>query len=138
MGCKLLYPDSDIIQHAGGVIEPNALTKHLGYMEKDRGQCDQVLKCDYVTGAAFAIRRDVIEQIGMLDEKYFPILLEENDFCMRTKRAGFEIYYIPQSVVIHHESMTTEKLSPGFLYKYHKNRFDSFSKILVANKFFGP
>lgn len=122
LGAKLLYPDGRTIQHAGGVMEPNGLTKHLGYMETDEGQHDTPRECDYVSGAAFAIRRDVLERVGPLDAAYFPIYFEENDFCARVRRAGFGVHYIPAAAVIHHESMTTKKLSFGFLKKYHRNR----------------
>lgn len=134
LGCKLLYPGGKTIQHAGGVIEPNALTKHLGYMEPDDGRFDELRRCDYVTGAAFAIKREVMEKIGLLDPEYFPIYFEENDYCARAARAGFGVYYVPRAVVIHHESMTTKKLSFGFLCKYHRNRLRFMIKNFSAEE----
>ena len=122
LGCKLLYPGGEIIQHAGGLIEANALTKHVGYGERDEGQHNRRTRCAYVTGAAFAIRRETMERIGLLDADFFPIYFEEIDFCFRAERAGYGSYYVPGAEVIHHESMTTKRLSYGFLCKYHKNR----------------
>jgi len=133
MGCKLLYPGSDVIQHAGGLLEPNALTKHIGYMEHDRGQYGEVRRCDYVTGAAFAIRREALERVGTLDPEYFPIYFEECDFCFRVARAGYGVYYVPAAVVVHHESMTTKRMSYGFLCKYQRNRL----RFIIKN-FDGP
>jgi len=130
LGCKLLYPDGKTIQHAGGWIEPNGLTHHRGYGEVDRGQYDDVKESEYVTGAAFAMKREAIQKIGLLDEKYFPIYFEEIDYCTRAAVAGYKIYYVPQAVVIHHESRTTGKFSPGFLFKYNKNRW----RYLLKNK----
>lgn len=132
LGCKLLYPGGEIIQHAGGFIEPNGLTGHFGYEEKDQGQYDDVRSCDYITGAAMAISRKTIETVGILDPGYFPIYFEEIDYCTRAKKASFDVLYIPDARIIHHESRTTNKYSPGFLYKYHKNRL----RYLFKNKSF--
>jgi GT2 family glycosyltransferase len=123
LGCKLLYPgDEKIIQHAGGLVEANALSKHVGYGERDEGQHNGRTRCAYVTGAAFAIRRETLERVGLLDAGFFPIYYEELDFCYRAARAGYGSYYVPDAEVIHHESMTTKRLSFGFLCKYHRNR----------------
>ncbi|TAK34032.1 MAG: glycosyltransferase family 2 protein [Chloroflexota bacterium] len=121
-GCKLFDPDERTIQHAGGVVHPNALTNHLGAGEADAGQHDGIRDVDYVTGAALAIRRDVIESCGALDTGYFPAYFEELDLCQRVRRAGFRVVYIPRSVAVHHESSSTQKFSPSFFYFYHKNR----------------
>jgi GT2 family glycosyltransferase len=122
LGCKLLYPDRKTIQHCGGIVQANALTNHIGYGEEDRGQYDRIAEVSYVTGAAIAIRRDVIERIGYLDAGYFPIYFEEIDYCWRARRAGYACLFVPGAVVYHHESLTTKRLSSGFHYKYNKNR----------------
>jgi GT2 family glycosyltransferase len=118
MGCKLLYPDGKTIQHAGGVVESNALTHHIGYEQPDDGRYDERLDVDYATGAALAIRREVVDRIGMLDEGYFPIYFEETDYCWRVRAAGYRIVYIPDCVVLHHESRTQGRFSFKFNYRY--------------------
>ena len=55
---------------------------------------------DQVMGAFFAIRRKVIEQIGMMDERFF-LWFEEVDFCKRAKDAGWKVIYTPKSEVLH-------------------------------------
>jgi N-acetylglucosaminyl-diphospho-decaprenol L-rhamnosyltransferase len=57
-------------------------------------------KTDWVAGASLLIRREVLEQIGLLDEGYF-MYYEEVDYCLRAKRAGWECWYVPQSRVVH-------------------------------------
>lgn len=54
-----------------------------------------------VMGACFLIRREVIEQIGGLDERYF-IWFEEVDYCKMAIQAGWEVVYAPGTTVIHH------------------------------------
>lgn len=122
-GVRLLYPDRRTIQHLGGIIEPNGLTRHVDYgASRDAQSRQEPFESDYVTGAAFAIRRRTIAQIGLLDEGYWPIYFEEVDWCERARRRGWRIRIVPDSTVIHHESQTTDKLSRRFLTMYNRNR----------------
>jgi GT2 family glycosyltransferase len=122
LGCKLLYPDKRTIQHAGGIIHPNGLTDHRGHGEEDQGQYDSVTPQPYVTGAAFAIRRLLLDRLGYLDQGYYPIYFEEIDYCVRARRLAYDCLYVPGAVVYHAESRTTHRWSQSFLYKYNKNR----------------
>lgn len=121
-GCKLFYPDRKTIQHAGGIIYPNGNTLHLGARELDRGQYDIACERDYVTGAALALRRSALEQVGLLDPAYFPIYFEEVDLQRRLARAGWKIWYEPKAWLVHHESQTQGAGSPKFVYNYTFNR----------------
>jgi GT2 family glycosyltransferase len=60
----------------------------------------QKQKVDQVMGAAFMIRRKVLQTIGLLDERYF-IWFEEVDYCRMAKNAGFEVWYTPEIEIIH-------------------------------------
>ena len=55
---------------------------------------------DWVSACAVIIRREVFEQIGVLDENYF-MYYEEVDFCLRTAAAGWERWYVPAARVVH-------------------------------------
>lgn len=55
---------------------------------------------DWLSGASMLVRREVFETIGLLDEEYF-LYYEETDFCLRTRRAGWECWYVPESRVVH-------------------------------------
>jgi N-acetylglucosaminyl-diphospho-decaprenol L-rhamnosyltransferase len=61
---------------------------------------DRPHKADWVAGACMIIRTNVIREIGLMDEKYF-MYFEEVDYCRRVKRAGWSIWYVPESRVIH-------------------------------------
>ena len=63
---------------------------------------------DWVSGASFFVRSEVIEQIGLLDETYF-MYYEETDFCLRAKQAGWERWYVPGAVVRHEHKAETDK-----------------------------
>ncbi len=56
---------------------------------------------DQVMGAAFMIRRSALDQIGLLDERYF-IWFEEVDYCKRAKDRGLQVWYAPCASITHH------------------------------------
>jgi hypothetical protein len=67
---------------------------------------DEVHDTDWVAGASMLIRREVFEQIGLLDENYF-LYYEEVDFCLRARRAGWRCDYVPDSRVVHFVGQST-------------------------------
>lgn len=123
LGCLLLYPADHRVQHAGGVIEGNALTKHMGWGDAENDWVSrEPFEADYVSGAAMALRREALEELGALDAAYFPIYFEETDLCVRFRAAGYGIHMVPASVVLHDESQVTGLRSRGFYIKYQTNR----------------
>ena len=122
-GCKILLADGITIQHAGGIMRnPQALPDHYGYGQHDEGQHDQMREVDYVTGAALAIRRGLLEEIGYFDEGFFPGYYDDIDLCFRAREAGYKVVYVPQAVVIHHESTTMKRGSYNYHRAMHRNR----------------
>jgi len=120
-GCKIYNPDGTI-QHAGGILHKNGLTDHFGSGEEDKGQYDIERDCDYVTGAVFAFKAELIRKIGFFDKRFSPAYFEELDFCMRAKRAQYRVVYTFKGSAIHFESTSTGKFSKRFYYLYHRNR----------------
>lgn len=55
---------------------------------------------DWVAGASMIVRREVIEQVGLMDEGYF-LYFEEVDYCRKARRAGWSCWYVPSSRVVH-------------------------------------
>ncbi len=69
-------------------------------IEKDEGQYDNVADVDWVSGAAFIIRRTLFEELGGFDQSFFAHQ-EEIDLCWRIRRNGYKLAVIPSSVVYH-------------------------------------
>jgi GT2 family glycosyltransferase len=65
---------------------------------------------DWVDGACLLIRRDVIAQIGALDEQYF-LYAEELDWCFRARKAGWRIYALPGVPMVHHQGQSSAQMS---------------------------
>lgn len=59
-----------------------------------------VRNCDWVPGCYYLIRREVIDQVGLFDPRYF-LYSEEVDHCRRVKNAGWDVTYFPGTSVVH-------------------------------------
>jgi len=93
----------------------------IGYKEINKGQYNSITETNYAHGAAMLVPRKVIEQVGMMPEIYF-LYYEEYDWCEMIKQKGYKIYYIPQSLVFHKESVSTQSDSPLKTYYLFRNR----------------
>ena len=121
VGCQILAPDGTL-QHAGAALDPaTALSTPL----TDPALADEprVLHgLEYVTGAAFAIQRRVVEKIGGLAEEFYPAYYEETDYCWRARRAGFEVVYQPLAVALHAEAQRLDPHGFARLATVHRHR----------------
>ena len=61
---------------------------------------DQITKVGGIIGAFMLIRKELIEEIGYLDESFF-IYCEDTDYCYRAIKAGWDVYYFPKIKVRH-------------------------------------
>jgi GT2 family glycosyltransferase len=84
--------------------------------------------CDWVVGAFMAVRREAIEAAGPLDEGFF-LYMEEVDWCLRIRRAGFEVRVLPELTVEHAGSLAVSRAA------YLE---DCRSRLRYARKHFGP
>lgn len=67
---------------------------------------------DWLTGAALMARRQAIEQVGPMDERFF-MYSEELDWCRRFREAGWRVVYLPTAQIIHHEGKSSEQVLPA-------------------------
>jgi GT2 family glycosyltransferase/lipopolysaccharide/colanic/teichoic acid biosynthesis glycosyltransferase len=58
-------------------------------------------KVDWVIGACMLVRRDAVQSVGLMDERFF-LYFEDVDWCYRMKQKGWRVYYHPEAVVVHH------------------------------------
>ncbi len=129
-GGKVLHLDGRI-QSVGGTLDAQLLLPaYRGEGEADQGQYDAPTDVWSAHGAAMAFRRNVWDALGGFDESYFPAYLEESDFCERARRAGYRVITAPAAIAQHHESTTTGKGSPQFLFYFLRNRLRYATKWL--------
>ena len=63
-------------------------------------------RCDWVSGAAVLVRREVFDTVGLLDDGFF-LYYEETEFAGRAADAGFECWIVPQSRIVHYCGQST-------------------------------
>ena len=74
------------------------------------GSYEVIHQVDSVAAAFILIRRTALEEIGLFDQRFF-MFLEDSDLCYRMKKAGWGVYYNPDSAVYHHWGGTSSKMS---------------------------
>ena len=144
------------LENADGSVECSAHTfpsplgelegaARLGLLSRLLGRHKDVIpsptlahQCDWVSGASMIFRRQVIEDIGLMDERYF-LYFEEVDICRRAHQAGWQCWFVPDSRVIHLEGAstgirTTAKRRAGYWYESRRRFFVKYYGIsgLVA------
>jgi N-acetylglucosaminyl-diphospho-decaprenol L-rhamnosyltransferase len=82
---------------------------------------------DHPLGAAMLFRREVIEQTGGFDPSY-QMYVEEIDWCMRVKRAGWAIYCVPRAEIVHYEGQSTRQVRPDMVVALWRSRYVLFGK----------
>ena len=89
---------------AGGYLDnlgyPFCRGRIFATTETDRGQYDTPAEIHWATGACLMIRRDLYQEAGGLDARFFAHM-EEIDLCWRIRRMGYSICCRPESVVYH-------------------------------------
>jgi GT2 family glycosyltransferase len=107
VGAKLLYPDNRI-QYGGTVRNSHApewFDHRYRFKPSDWGPANVSGPTLAATGACMYIRREVIDDVGLLDEAY-PMAYEDVDYCLRAWQAGYQVLYAPSAQLYHYESIT--------------------------------
>jgi N-acetylglucosaminyl-diphospho-decaprenol L-rhamnosyltransferase len=87
----------------------------------------QPFAVDHPLGAALMIRADTLAQVGNFDERFF-MYCEEIDLCRRIKAADWEIYCLPQAVIVHLEGRSTRQSPDRMFVALWRSRFLMFEK----------
>ena len=82
------------------------VSRFLGGRAVARTMGDEPERVDWCSGASMMVRREVLESVGGFDERFF-LYFEEVDLCLRIKAAGWEIWYVPDSRVMHVRGQST-------------------------------
>jgi len=92
---------------AGGHTDwNNVMSIHRGIDEVDRGQYDKTEEIDFASGCCMMFKREVLEKVGLLDDRYF-LYYEDADLNERVKRGGYKVYYVPTAKLIHINAAST-------------------------------
>ncbi len=100
-GKVYFYDKPNQFQAAGKHSHPIFLVGHqVGWGEIDHGQYDQIKEYEFVDGVFFLVRRQAYEETGGFDPNFF-LYWDEADWCVRVRRAGYNIVYTPEAKIWH-------------------------------------
>jgi GT2 family glycosyltransferase/glycosyltransferase involved in cell wall biosynthesis len=107
VGAQLQYADGRI--QFGGTVrnrdEPQWFDHRYRFKPAGWGPAGRSSPALAVTGACMYVRREVIDRVGLLDERY-GMAYEDVDWCLRAWQAGLGVLYFPAAQLVHHESLT--------------------------------
>jgi GT2 family glycosyltransferase len=120
LGLHRLFPKSRLF---GGYL--------LNYLDEN-----ETAEVDGVSGSCMLVRRTMAEQIGYMDERYFAYQ-EDADFCFQAKKAGWKVYYYPESQITHFGGLGGSRAQPyKSVFEWHRSYWMYYRKNLAADYFF--
>ncbi|UZR93092.1 glycosyltransferase family 2 protein [Chondrinema litorale] len=121
------YNNKNVFEHAGAA---GGFIDYLGYpfcrgrifntVEEDHGQYNDSSQIFWASGACMCIRTELFKSFGGFDESFFAHM-EEIDLCWRMQRAGYKVFYTPQSEVYHIGGGTLDYENPRKVYLNFRN-----------------
>jgi GT2 family glycosyltransferase len=119
-GLSRLFPHSKLF---GGYL--------LNYLDED-----SIQEVDGVSGSCMLIRRQVVEEVGLLDERYFAYQ-EDADYCFQAKIAGWKVIYLPMAQIIHFGGQGGSRVQPyRSIFEWHRSYYLYYKKNLARDYFF--
>ncbi len=120
LGLHRLFPKSSLF---GGYL--------LNYLDEN-----ETAEVDGVSGSCMLVRREMVEQIGYIDERFFAYQ-EDADFCFQAKKAGWKVYYYPEAQITHFGGQGGSRAQPyKSIYEWHHSYWMYYRKNLAADYFF--
>jgi len=96
----LLWPQKNLFNTTGNQSHYLGFGMVSAYGQIDDGSRDQIHPIDFPSGAALVVRVDVIKQVGLFDDLFF-LYLEDADLGWKLRQTGWQIDYVPTSVIWH-------------------------------------
>jgi GT2 family glycosyltransferase len=114
VGPKIVYPNGRL-QEAGVVINRDATAQLVGVAENpDEPVYNYRREVDYCSGAALLFKKSLFEELGGFDEEFAPSYCEDVDLSLKIRKRGLKILYVPDAVVVHHLSATTNAMHKSY------------------------
>jgi len=73
---------------------------------------------EHLDGAALLVRTAGLRQVGLMDEAYW-MYCEDSDWCLRFRRAGWELHYVPQARMMHHHGASSKNTRGEMIASYN-------------------
>ncbi|HLF87998.1 MAG TPA: glycosyltransferase family 2 protein [Anaerolineales bacterium] len=99
----------------------------FGVYDMERWETHSGRKVDILLGACLLIRKEALDEVGLLSEEYF-MYTEEVDICYRLGQRGWELYWIPEAEIIHYGGQSTRQVSRQMFIHLYQSKLLFFKK----------
>jgi GT2 family glycosyltransferase len=96
------------------------------YLRKE-GKFTGPVEVESIIGACMMVKKEVCESVGLLDEGYF-FFLEETDWCLRMRKAGWKIFFLPHVRVVHLQGRSASQDLTASRIEYYRSRYRFFAR----------
>lgn len=83
---------------------------------------------EVIKGACLMLRREALDQVGLLDEEYF-MYTEEVDLCYRLSLAGWRLWWVPRAKVVHYGGQSTQLMSDRMYVQLYRSKVQFYRKF---------
>ncbi|MBW8041251.1 MAG: glycosyltransferase family 2 protein [Planctomycetes bacterium] len=126
IGCKVLNPDETLQRNC--FMQPSLLNMFLSatylykifpknrFMGRERmtwWDFDKTREVETISGCFSLVRREAIEQVGVMNDIYF-VYGDDPDWCYRFKKSGWKVLFNPEPKIIHYGGQNTKHMAEKF------------------------
>ena len=136
-GARLLNPDGSVQPACHPMLTPWREFWRLSFLDNvirkstygaRIWKATAPLQVEVIKGACLLLRRQALDQVGLLDESYF-MYTEEVDLCYRLAQAGWELWWVPQAVVVHHGEGSTRQVAEQMYVQLYRSKVQFYRKF---------
>ena len=133
VGCKIMNPDGSLqlacrrsfptpwiaFTKISGLSKVFPKSKLFGRYNLTYLDPDEIYEVEAISGSFMFFRRDVIHDVGYLDESFF-MYGEDLDWCFRIREAGWKIFYVPETKIIHFKGESSKKSDTDLILQFYR------------------
>ena len=146
VGARLLNPDGTLQPGCHPMLTPGREFWRLLFLDRiylrssypmDRWNNKTPKRVEVIKGACLLLRREALDQVGLLDERYH-IYTEEVDLCYRLDCQGWQLWYVPAAVVPPFGGASSSQTAEKMYLQLHRSKIQFYRKIggvSLARKF---
>jgi GT2 family glycosyltransferase len=129
-GSRLLNADGSLQPSCHPMMTPWREFWRLSFLEKVYRRAtydmahwdpDTPREVEVIKGACLMLRRETLDQVGLLDSRYF-MYTEEMDLCYRIGQAGWKLYWVPEAQVIHYGEGSTRQMAEEMYVQLYRSK----------------
>lgn len=136
-GARLLNADGSLQHACHPMLTPGREFWRLIFLDRlwpraaypiDRWDTVTPRRVEVIKGACLLLRREALDEVGLLDESYF-MYTEEVDLCYRLTQAGWELWYVPAAVVTHYGERSSRQVKEAMYLQLYRSKVQFYRKF---------